>query len=139
MKKLKLAGVLIALGCAGVTLAITPPTVTQPKPGVLKFTWQAPTTRSNGSALSASEIGGYELYLTNESAVITIPASATSYDYVVPVGYTTKSTDSAQMMTVDTAGARSQPSASVALPVGVTTPKPLPSAPGAPTVAVVPN
>ena len=69
---------LLAAGLAG---AITPPVITQPTPGVLHFTCTAPTTRANGSALALAEIGGYKLYLTNETAAILIPGSTCAYDY----------------------------------------------------------
>ena len=139
MKNVIFVALFMALGFVGAAQAIQPPTITQPKPGILRVTWSAPTTRADGSALPAAEIAGYELYLTNEAAVTILPASATSYDYTVPVGYTTKSTDSAAMIAVDTGGLKSAPSPSVALPVGVTTPKPLPGAPTSLSVVRVPN
>lgn len=139
-KKSIFAALCAALGFAGVAMAIQPPTITQPAPGILQFSWTIPTTRADGSALSVGEIGGYELYLTNEQSVISIKGgSVTSYTYTVPVGYTTKSTDAGQIMAVDTLGNRSAASAPAAMPVGVTTPKPLLGAPTALTVVRVPN
>lgn len=119
--------------------AITPPAVTQPKPGILVFTWSAPTTREGGLPLAASEIGGYELYLSNESAVIKIAGTATQYTYIVPLGYTTSATDTAIMRAVDTAGVPSQNSNGVTLPAGVSSPKPRIGAPGGLTVVRAPN
>lgn len=127
-----------ALGSAGAVMAITPPTVTQPKPGVLRFTIEHPTVRVNGKSLSLSELSICKLYISFEQAAIAVPVPATSYSYVVPVGYTTKEGDVAAATCVDTDGAEGPATPPVALPVGVTTPK---SPPGAPTslgVVVVP-
>ena len=137
MLKSKLAQLLFSVALSAFTsiaLAIVPPTITQPKPGVLHFSWIAPTTRTNGAPIAASEISGYRLYLTNEAAAILIPGSALSYDYTVPVGYVTKTTDAAQISAIDSAGLESVASSAVDLPVGITTPKSLPGAPSGLTV-----
>lgn len=128
------AALVVALGFATAATAITPPAVTQPKPGLLSFSWIAPAARADGSPLPATEIKEYRLYLTNEAAPIVIPAPATTYNYTVPIGYVTKSTDMAAVTAVDKSGAQSAPSASIALPEGVTTPKSLIGAPTSLTV-----
>jgi hypothetical protein len=49
------------------------------------LTWQVPTTRANGQALTASELSGYEIYYTtdnpNVSGTFTVSGgTTTTYD-----------------------------------------------------------
>lgn len=45
-----------------------------------ELSWTLPTTRANGSALSASEISATKIYRQDTSAVVaTVPAPATTY------------------------------------------------------------
>lgn len=139
MKKWIISAVLgVALGFAGAAMAITPPVVTQPKAGIVQFTWSLPTTRVGGVQIAATDIRECRLYLTNEANYIAVPAPTASYTYIVPFGYTTQSTDTAVATCVDSEGRLSPLSNVAAMPVGVTSPKPLLSAPGGLTAVRAP-
>ena len=137
MRSLAKLFILAAAALIGNAWAITPPVVTQPMAGVVQI------TIGEGSAWNDDAAKGYtgrayKLYLTNEAAAISVPAVAgiTRYSYIVPVGYTIKATDSVAATAIGNDGEESAATVSIPLPVGVNTPGPKPSAPGALSVAV---
>lgn len=90
--------------------------------------WSAPTTRADGSALSASEIGGYEIDL-NGTAIAAPKATDTSYGYAIAAGSCVQSSDTFTIRVKDAAGTWSAFSSPVTLGAQACTPKAAPAAP----------
>lgn len=130
--------ILVAATLIGSAWAITPPVVAQPKAGLVRMSWTIPTTRTDSTPIAATDVKECRLYLSNEANYITVAAPTASYTYIVPLGYTIQSTDTAVAACVDSTGQLGSLSNVAALPVGVTSPKPLLSAPGGLSVAVKP-
>lgn len=132
--------ILAAVALIGNAWAIQPPVVTQPIVGVLQITIKEPTAWNDDAAKGFTG-RAYRLYFTQEAAAISVSAATgeTKYTYIVPVGYTTKATDSVAATAVGNDGEESNPSASIPLPVGVNTPGPKPGAPGGISVVRAPN
>tara|TARA_R100000152_G_C6782307_1_gene219777 strand:- start:18649 stop:19053 length:405 start_codon:yes stop_codon:yes gene_type:complete len=87
----------------------------RPDTDTATFTWEAPTTRVNGDPLPATEIQGYELYVSpvgGEVQVYEVQSSPFTPD-LSPGEY------EAAIRTVDTDGLYSQPSDTVTFRVGV--------------------
>lgn len=87
--------------------APTPPVEPTPTPGPanLNLTWTAPTKRTDGTTLAASEIGGFSILFNNK--VTEVPGTARAYKFVnvAPGTYTV------QMTATDTKGLVSAASA----------------------------
>lgn len=87
--------------------APTPPVepVPTPAPSSVSITWTAPTTRVDGSALAASDIGGFSIMFNNK--ITNVPGTLRAYKFVnvAPGTYTI------QMTTTDTKGLVSAASA----------------------------
>lgn len=109
--------------------AVTAPPATPTVCDTLKISWTLPTTRIDGSALPLSELAKVQLWFTNETAPIDVTAPATSYNYKIPIGYTTTVTDAMAATVTDTAGLESTMSPLVLLGANHKCPKALPAAP----------
>ena len=78
----------------------------------IELTWNAPTTREDGAALSPSDIAGYEIhakYPNGTTTIIEVPATETSYS----VAISTSGRYAFTILTVDTDSLRSAPSGEV--------------------------
>lgn len=67
--------------CPVVSTVTTPtPTVTAPATYNAQLSWTIPTTRADGTALTASELAGYEIYYTNDAGSVSavVPVSGGS-------------------------------------------------------------
>ena len=83
-----------------------------------KLTWTAPTTRTDGSALPAEEIQGYELVYADGKALALVKANASSHQITPPVGKTCY-----KARTIDTGGRTSAWTPEVCVTIAVAAPK----------------
>jgi len=83
------------------------------------LSWQIPTTRANGQALTVGELSGYEIYYTNDSGSVNTvyPVSGGSTTNV-DIGNLSAGTYTFAMSAIDTSGAKSTLSAVVTVIVG---------------------
>lgn len=109
--------------------AITPPPPVAPSLAKVLYSWDHPTTRTDGTALTVSEIKETRLYITSLQAYIAVPAPANSYTYIVPSGQCIAKTDAAAATAVDTGNLESAAS-NVAMVAVDACSKALPGKPG---------
>ena len=77
------------------------------------ITWEAPTSREDGTPITATEIAEYRLYC--EGKMTSIPSTPTEYVAGVEEVLPSKGTHSCHMTAVDTAGLEGLPSDSFEL------------------------
>jgi hypothetical protein len=123
-------GSLFVATCTQKAEAITPPPPVISSLAKVLYSWDNPTTRLAGDALTIGELKETRLYITSLAAYITVPAPASSYTYVVPSGQCIKASDGAQVTAVDTGMLESAGSNIVKVSADACSGKSLPGSPG---------
>jgi hypothetical protein len=116
--------------------AITPPPPVVPSLARLLYSWTVPPTRADGAPLAPTEVKEYRIYISSLESVISVPAPATSYVYIVPSGACVRAADGAAVTAVDTGNLESAASNVVQLSADACSGKSPPGKPGSAKVTV---
>lgn len=98
------------------TTTSTTTTTTAPVVHTAQLSWSIPATRADGTALTASELAGYEVYYTNDSGSVaaTVPVSGGTTT-VASVSSLSSGNYSFAISAIDTSGLKSALSSVVAV------------------------